>query len=73
MPMRTCDACGFTTYIEEYESFSKKHPRCNTCGLFFGDGHLAKDTDGLCQYCAEEETGDVDLDKEDSELDMEES
>lgn len=73
MSLRTCPICEFSTTMDEWESFSNVHPRCTSCGLLFGDGHLAVDTDGLCQYCVEEKTGDVDLDAEDSELDMEES
>ena len=72
MPLRTCPVCEFWQVMDDTDSLSKAHPHCNACGLLFGDGHLAVDTNGLCQYCIEEETGDVNLDAEDSELDMEE-
>ena len=73
MPLRTCPVCDFSTVMDECDSFSRQHPRCTSCGLLFGEGHLAVDTNGLCQYCVEEETiEEVDLDKEDVELDNEE-
>jgi len=72
MSLRTCPVCEFSTIMDEWDSFSKRHPRCTLCGLLFGENHIAKETDRLCQYCIEEETGDVDLDAEDNELDKEE-
>jgi len=71
MAIRTCPVCEFSTTMDDWESFSRQHPHCTLCGLLFGEDHLAVDTNGLCQFCTEEETGDVDLDAEDNELNME--
>ena len=73
MPVITCPICEFSIVVDEWDSFSRQHPRCTSCGLLFDDGHLAVDTDGLCQYCVEEEIPyEISLNAEDSELDMEE-
>jgi len=69
MPIRTCLVCEFSTTMDEWDSFSRQHPRCSLCGLLFGNDHIANEIDGLCQFCNEEDTSNVDLDKEDAELD----
>ena len=74
MLLRTCPVCEFSTTMDDWESFSRQHPRCSLCGLLFGEGHLAENTNGLCQFCAEEEIPyEVSLDEEDIELNVEES